>query len=480
MSKWLFPPQDWGKVTKQPLATRVHGVKGDEQARVVSQYFAGPISNFLQAQTQQRASSGLDVYKSRVQLPDLQLSYAYIHGQEYLDIRVGAHLIKQLDSLEDFWDYALVELVLPDGYFDDGALQFTCHAHMALPVEVTLTADSVWPVDGVASNALIRSAVDPILNAANSAASIVMSTVTDEKAAASFTVDLRQARGGAAVLELYPYLAVQDERIPAPEYLTPAGVEEGVTEIPVGSGGPIGAADYNQIMTDDPAGLELTGSLVANHGLVAEIVTTKTSGAYEGWPLYAGTRLSFTYPTTVGGATAGDVLEFSQLPPTHFDTTAKTYLFDINDTQFFNEDLGHQVVRIDLGGAEVIDNSNEWWRHWYVRNVVAYVPPYTGPKPVPAKLNITLYKGVPNFTALGFTTAHPYDRWGDAAGNLVSPMISIDITVPVYSNDVGLPHPSSLLKDFYGVPRLGNVVLDTHRLIRGRPEIIENVTFNHA
>lgn len=156
MSKWLFPTQDWGKVTKQPLVTRVHGVKGDEQARAVSQYFQGPINHFLAAQTQQRANNGLDVYKSRTRLPHLILSYAYIHGQEYLDVWVSDEARHEALKVKRYHDVLLVTL----DYDDMWGISATHSAYMSTPQLQTLpTVDGV-PVRGVSHEDAVTFADD--------------------------------------------------------------------------------------------------------------------------------------------------------------------------------------------------------------------------------------------------------------------------------------------------------------------------------
>lgn len=448
MSKWLFPPQDWSKVTKQPLVTRVHGVKGDEPARRIVAHFEALLVHFLQGQTQLRVNSGLDVYGSHQMLDGIKMNYTYQNGMEYLDIYASQEVAKHFETAEDWWDYALVELVLPDGYFDDGATTFNCFAHMTSPVEVILTDASVWPVDGVASNVLTRTTIDPIINAANSAATIVTHTVTDEKAVASFTVDLRQSHGGAAALDLYPYLFVQDEAIPAHTFLmatepfvvfSAINPADEVPDIEPTFPDPFIAGEEPSPQPDEPT-----------------VYFDTASGTWK----FSDNNSDTGIITDIGYRYTGDI------PPHTGPNTSDT-----------TETFPDQLTSDFMTPSTII--KTHFWHLWQVLTDGTYRPPYTGPKPVPAKLNVTLYKGVPNFTALGFATTHPYDRWGDAAGNLVTPMISIDVMVPAYSNAT-FPSPSSLLSHFDGIPKLGDVVLDTHRLIRGRPEIIENVTFKQA
>jgi hypothetical protein len=219
MKRWQLPTQKgtelWPRTTVQPPKLVIEGVEtGTPLYRAVAEHYGGQLKQFHGKAQQDYALSAVDRMRRHAEWTGARATYVNQGGNETLTLRVDAGVLSKVkESIVDWWDYALIELLIPDAISD--IIGFTCYAHMASPIEAVLTDTSTMPFLGVASITTNQSVPDPILNAANSAPTIAHLDVIANERAASFTVDLRPMRGGAAVTELYPYLQGRNEFIPS-------------------------------------------------------------------------------------------------------------------------------------------------------------------------------------------------------------------------------------------------------------------------
>lgn len=111
------------------MATRFEGLPADKNlARQMMDRLRPRINHFHLVQAQKRTVSGLSVYKARQQAPGLEMSYAYIHGQETLRIKVKPLVGDKPQVQEgDYWKWALIDVHVPDAWADsaDGVVAKT-------------------------------------------------------------------------------------------------------------------------------------------------------------------------------------------------------------------------------------------------------------------------------------------------------------------------------------------------------------------
>lgn len=437
MSRWILPTHDGAspsdQVTRQPLVVRINGQIGSEQAHRLAQNFNGEISQFYISQVQKRALSGLEIYKTQMSAPGIGMTYTYNHGQEYLDIRVSdTGRRRGPPDVEDFWDYALVELVVPNMYYAQGAYFLEAFAHMTSPKEADLTSSSRWPTKGVAWTPVgldLLSTPDPILSAANTLPVTRTALGGGTESVFSLTVDLIGSRGGVATFDLYPYIYTRDALLPAYTFYW----DDALMPVP--------------------------------------------PDALPPFPTYAGlvpvAQISPPYPTTppdiefVGGewvfVSSGDH------GPVQVDMGLRY------SGTFFSDGIHHafEITNAGMDTSAPDYQVHHLYYHWALATDGAGVDPYTGPPRVPAELRVTLFKGHPVLNSTDFQMSPiDYIRW-TLDGTPVAPMLAFPTSVPAYGNT---NFPTSLagihFYTFNGIPKLGTVSLDTHRLIRGRPEII--------
>lgn len=117
------------------MAVRFEGVPPHtDLARFLGDKLAPQINHFHLGQVQKRTMSGLEVYKARGRYPGLEMSYAYLHGQETLRIRVEDSLVRralsEMSKLGRLRDYLFITLEMEDM----GDLTASCAAFLRMPL----------------------------------------------------------------------------------------------------------------------------------------------------------------------------------------------------------------------------------------------------------------------------------------------------------------------------------------------------------
>jgi hypothetical protein len=440
--------------TQAPTKLVIRGVQtGTPLYQAVASAFGGRLKQF-HGKAQQDYSLGINqVYRRHIEWLDGRATYTNLQGQEILELEVDHHFLEQLEKqAEDYWDFALIELVAPNIYAADGGLGLAALARLNGPIEEKIVSGITWPVAGLATNFREKDTPDKMINAAE--AGDFVRTVTNDTGddrIFSVTVDLRPARGlSAAVVDLHAFIEGRTEVLPNTVWLTPGGVPETTNETPLDSNGnPITDADWNTIMTDNPDGF--TGSLFVTAGELAKVLFTNFSdGLYTGWPNYTGNRHSITDGF-------GNVVEYSDLPPVHFDRLSLTWKFQANGADIYAEPLGDTIAgTILVGGTptQQLITGSEWYRHWKVISPTGYRPPYEGPAGVPGEVRVTLFKGVPRLSVSSYEAL--FFRWDFTD---VLPRRAGYATV----GRPAIPAGTSPFVDdpaqMYGLPKLGTITL---------------------
>jgi hypothetical protein len=418
MKRWWLPTQKgtdlFPRTTIMPPKVVVEGTEpGSPDARRIVAKYAGDIKRFHGKCQQAYSLSPAGQMKLQGQWPGARAVYLNVDGQEIIRIKVDQSVRgEELEITPDFWDYALIELYVPDMYFDEGALSLTCYAHLTAPIEAELDAGSSLPFPGVASNQDSRSTADPMINAAE-ADQVVRSVDEDHPwSYASFIVDLRPARGLSVVTaDLYPYISLF-EFTPAPSF------GWGLGAVLDGSGDPIhGFSDYPPL--GFPSG------------------ESHPSGVtQEEWDA---TR-----------------------PPYHFD----------EDVGYWRWDEGAEnVVEVPITGGMATYTCFMWEGHetsgfpaailWGIATIGAPVR-FSGPDRIPAEVQVTLFKGVPPFDVTSYSDeiGGSYRRWtfSDVFPRRPGHTTPGEVTVPTFSSDDRSDWSAALI-DFFGVPKLGAVII---------------------
>lgn len=443
MSKWLQPP---GQITKQPLVTRVSGVRGDEDARRVAAALEGPINKFLVAQAAQRQLSDLPVYSAHMDGPGYRLSYQYNHGQEYLQISVAAPTSRRGgEGEEDYWDFALIELIVPDMHYRDGARLIQGMAQVTTPTEGTMIESSVLPFPGVAGINITdnHTAPDRVINAANeSSIAKMQASPNAEGNAFSLTVDLRGARGGTASVDLYSYIEIPSELLPGYSL----HFEYALMAVP---------PDARPEDTD-PLLLNYD-HFIASSDPVAPILTPISDVPVIE---YDGTKWIFSATGDQGVYERDDGLRYSGFVKGHGTDGTWFRPFQLSDA--------------DLN----VTSTVRLWTQWAIQSTTGGRKAYSGPSLIPAEVRISMFKGTPPFEATSFLAfPNSYVQW-TINGDTVPPMMSTPAHIPTFSPTTFVMRDEGGPWKFFDIPKLGTVSIDTHRRIKERDGIVVSASFN--
>lgn len=456
----LFP-----NVYQAPAKLVIRGVPPESPLyRAVADRYAGRLKSFHAKAQQNYALS--DNRQSRISYQwgeGARATYTNQFGQETLELEVSTEELAQMheELFADFWDFALIELVVPNFYEAQGAFQWHAMAHLTTPVEQKIEAGITWPVNGLAANFKTKVAADTIINAAESDDSVrtVTNTSGDDRIF-SVTVDLRPVRGlSAATVDLHAFIRGVAEVLPSARWFCPSGVEVSTEKIPhkgSGAGIPLTAADYDLPMSQSPHPEPITSrNDTFDGGSLADILSTDGDGFRSGKLDYPGTT------RTVTTGTGASFFTYTYpLPIVRFSTISKSWVFQKTDSAFYDEYLGSSNVDtlIDTGLPPPSKYESFYtqasWRHWYIRSS-GYVAPYSGPNPIPAEVQVTMFKGVPPLSVSNY--ADLFYRWDFTQTQPRRP----DHTtpgkpgIPAGPDDPFIDDPAQL----YGLPKLGTVIL---------------------
>ena len=389
-----------------PTKLVIKGVEpGTPLAGAVADHFGGRLKQFHVKQQQNYALSPTAIHRSHIEWKGGRATYTNQGGQEYLTLEVDPQLLRELYVKTDVWDYALIELFVPNTY---NAAQLYCYAQIITPRETILTTVSVLPWNGIASVTDDHIPLDRLINAATNG--LLVRTATDAviEAYASFIVDLRPARGLSVVtVDLYPWLYAGDERLPG------LVIEWGVGAF-----------------------------LPSNSPTTAFNPYPPTSTATD-YPSYAASYLpSYSFNRSTmhweWGAGAQYVVSVDR-PSGGFATYALTP----------NSSTSGNYQGVYLWGLHTQANGD---------------PGYVGPKPTPSEVQVTVFKGVPPFEVTQYINpaATPYCRWTFRDVYPRRPGHQTpgkNVLVPVYTNTDPATRSTRLI-DFYGTPRAGTVTIN--------------------
>lgn len=465
MKRWWLPSQKgtelWPRQTVAPPKLVVEGVRtGTPLYRVVAAHFAGQMKSFHTKAQQLYALSPLEVMKFRRDFGNgARAVYANIHGQEILTLEVDHRVLDHLNEVaEGFWDYALIEIYVPDMHHA-GSLR--AYAHLTSPVEQRLTSADVWPVDGVAANLLTKSTPDRIINASESD-DFVRSAAGGAENYASFTVDLRPARGLSVVTVDLHALVTVSNTYPPPAWLQ-TGAGDSTTPVPVHN-----PAAYTVRMEQDFDLIDADeDGIIDSFFFPARIKTIDVNGFIIWYPDYAGSD-------TVSRVTALGTEIIQQLPPIHWDVAADRWVFDASNDRFYDHYLADLIydTEFDITNPPFFVRQRTtfgpWYRHWMISGSGGIF--YDGPAPMPGEVQITLFKGVPKLDVTQYTSSPQYYRWTytDIFPDRAGYSKLADVGLQVYStsvsptnSDIIVPPPELLgnISTMNDTPKLGTVCI---------------------
>lgn len=448
--------QAFPNTIQAPTKLVINGVEpGTPEFAAVAAHFDGRLKQFHGKCQQEYSLSDNPIMKRRVDLgPDGRATYTNIHGHETLHLEVSAGIKKKIEEAKvDYWDFALIEIVVPDMHYTNGALDLKGAAHLTTPNEAPLQTGMTWPVNGLAVNFEARSTADKMINAPQAADFVNSSTVIDQSCVASFAVDLRPAHGISAVtVDLHALIDTRIETFPSHQWITPNGF--GVTT--TNSYAPL--SSYTQLAGDQPnADPIYTLTQTTNGGVLPEITNIDSGGNVSGWPDYTGTVHRVGQSGTLGGPRTGWVF-YSNLPDITYDLS-QGWVFVATGGKFYNEFLGNTSEGFS-GGVYVVDTSHSWWRQWYISGGPdGYIAGYSGPNPIPAQIQLTLFKGEPSLESGKYVSSYDtFYRWDykNLFPGRVGHMNLADIDIQTYTNN------SPFVSDpggVFGIPKLGTVVI---------------------
>jgi hypothetical protein len=338
--KWL---PDSSKVTKAPLKVTFDGIPpGSPEAHHFGEALRPQINHFLTTQTQQQRLSGREVYKVRRSYPGLTMTYSHNHGQETLRVIVETSLAEKLLSvIEDFWDFALIELYIPNIYPAE-TLGLICFAHITAPLQMEITPETAaaFPIRGVAASysTLIpeQTATDPLINPALPPPVFVKLDDSPIERYASFTLDLRPLKRSAVTVALHPMIIERAAIYPVTAIWTPLSNQWSEDPDP---GFP--PEDYDINMVEEAAGPTVWGSTAGIAGTFMMTHVNTNIGTEAGF-------VDYPWPTTTTDYPGEGTMTWAHLPETYFDPDDLTWKFVDTDSPFYNQYAGER--RIDFDG----------------------------------------------------------------------------------------------------------------------------------
>jgi hypothetical protein len=462
MKKWQLPTQKgtelWPRTTVPPPKLVIEGVRtGTPIYRYIATKFSGRLNKFVQGARQAYALSSTESVKQRAIWGDGRATYANLQGQEYILLEVDHRVFAPQESPGvDYWDFALIEIRVPDYYTFSQVQGLYAYAHMTCPIEQRLQPGDVWPVAGVASNLSIytRTTPDRIINAAESDDFVRSAIHTGTDTYASFTVDLRPARGlSAAMVDLHARVSVANVYPVSSWFTTGDDTSSGA---PSGDPGGHLPEIYTTLIRDDPDSAA---------GIYAFIDTYfSTTNMHLFYPDYAG-----AYINVPPVATTAEYVHVQPRPAIRWDMATDRWVFDVNGDVFYDHYLADNAYSIDPGPTQRID-FGPWYRHWMIVSSSGGHF-YDGPAPMPAKVEVTLFKGVPPFDVTRHTPdplGDPFYRWtyADRFPDRAGHMSLADVNLPVYSDDASpssssiiVPTPALDISTLDNTPKLGTVVI---------------------
>lgn len=452
MKRWWLPTRKGDDFTPRtsvkPPKLVVNGSDADASklARSLVEPYNALVKAFHGRCQQDYSLSQNPQYKRHIEWEGARATYMNLDGQEIITVQVDQSQGGEEKPVpKDYWDYALVELYLPDAYQDDGAAELFCLAHISMPnKEIEPTA--VWPVEGVASNWLNRDDPDPVINGATSDLSNRVELTTGPEAVASFTVDLRLLRGLSAVaVDLHPYM-YYSESLPIASYWQ---------SVPFSPGDPNNQppAGYTEGPIDNSGNIETFNS--AGWALIGANLTAGHTGYMDyGWP-------TFTVPFDDDPTQTAVIAE---LPSIYFDFADELWKFNATHDKYYTR-FAATSLQNGPGGAII---PGTWYDYWEIRTSIdGGLNIYEGPDMIPAEVQVTMFKGVPDLDVTEYDwdpDAFPsYYRFTypalfpNRAGHMTPAPNEL---VPAYKNET-FPNPgtASLISEMYGIPKLGTLTI---------------------
>lgn len=386
-------------------------------------------------------------YKRHIEWEGARATYMNLDGQEIITVQVDLKEGGEKKPIpKDYWDYALVELVLPDAYQDDGASQLFCVAHISMPSQA-IASDAVWPVDGVALNWMDHDEPDDVINAATAGLANREVVTEGPEAIASFTVDLRPMKGLSAVaVDLHPYMYYA-ESFPLATYFTAGTFSPGDpnNQDPTA---------YTEGPIDNSGNIETFNS--AGWAIVSANLTAGHAGFMDyNWP-------TFTVPFDDDPTQNATI---AVLPSIYFDFSDELWKFTATRDKYYTR-FAASSLQNGPGGA-IIPGS--WYDYWEIRTSIdGGLNIYEGPALIPAEVQVTMFKGVPDLDVTEYDwepegILPSYQRYTypalfpNRAGYMTPAPNEL---VPAYSNET-FPNPASasLISEMYGIPKLGTLTL---------------------
>lgn len=411
MSKrWQLPTQKGTEVnpqtTRQPPKLVIPGVGGDPnlRARVVSEY-GGQLARFHVGQMQKYALSTSPVMGGHHYLPDAKMSYWNNNGQETLRLEVAPQKLEQLKKpppVRGRWDWALIELWVPNVVAAD--LQVI--AQLKSPMIAHMDVGSELPFPALATNTGIffTMPLDKYINAPKDPFVNVLSRSSTDQYA-SFMVDLRPLQGLPSVtVELHAAM-ISFKTLPT---VVPGWGSYPTTPWPPDT--------FGGMRTDDISSFP-SGPGVDHASWWATLPEYAWSEANGRWQFVSS-------PNFVGDSPPGTSSVYTLVTPPPSMTL--------------------------LGGTQII---------WGLLTQDNGLPGYTGVTPSPAEVQVTMFRGRPNLSALEYIGAGAtFGRWvfddtdSQRPGHTVIARNPLDVIIYTDIAD-------NTLHNYYGLPSYGVVTL---------------------
>jgi hypothetical protein len=274
MKRWWLPNQKgtelWPRTTVAPPKLVIEGVAtGTELYRSVAAHYAIQLKQFHGKAQQDYSLSNNDVMRRHAEWIGARATYVNIKGQEIITLQVDRKVLEKVEKPgEDWWDWALIELRVPDTNHSPGVLGAYIKAQRIIPgaheagVKFEGYAFNEGKLDPDTAELIYTDGLDPFVLSWPPRADDpiqVISAVEGDTQIATLLVDLRRFPKCQCAIDIHAFLHATGpvtteifsyQRNPAPDHVTGPTITH------------LGAVSY-------PTGWPFAGSIVSkfqNHG----------------------------------------------------------------------------------------------------------------------------------------------------------------------------------------------------------------------